>query len=327
MNTIIIKVDPESPEPDKIEQAANFIRRGGLVAFPTETVYGLGADALNAKAVRKIFEAKNRPADNPLIIHVSNLEHIEEVAELNEVAEKIIHEFFPGPIAVIMKKKEIVPPETSGGYDKIAVRMPDNKVALALIDKAGVIVGPSANIAGKPSPTTAEHVIEDLGGKIDAIIDAGETETGLESTVIDTTTSPPEILRPGPITAEMIEKLTDVEFGEADSSKYVHYSTNAEMIVLTGNKTQVKDRISSLTSGYRNEGKLVGLITLCKEGLNADVIIELNSPEAFAKNIFSALRELDKKVDVILVEGIEEVGLGVAVMDRLKKGAGRLIIL
>lgn len=320
MRTRILKVSPDNPEDKILDIAAEIIKKGGLVAFPTETVYGLGADALNPAAVRKIFEAKHRPADNPLIVHVSNLKQIEKVAYVNDIAKKIIEEFFPGSVAVIMEKKDVVPYITTGGLDKVAVRMPDNIVALKLIEKSGVLAAPSANIAGKPSPTTAEHVLEDLDGKIEAIIDSGETEKGIESTVVDTTVYPVKILRPGPVTVEMLKDIVEVETGEAESSKYVHYSTNAELILVKGSKKEVEEEVKKIVPEYRKSGKKVGIVSFGLE-VDADFRIEFDSFDAFVKRIYSVLRELDRKTDVIIVEGVEEEGMGLSVMNRLKKAA------
>ncbi|HID43122.1 MAG TPA: threonylcarbamoyl-AMP synthase [Archaeoglobaceae archaeon] len=322
MRTLILKVSPERSEDKVLDIAAEILKRGGLVAFPTETVYGLGADALNPEAVRRIFEVKQRPADNPLIIHVSNFKQIEEVAWMNEVAKKIIDEFFPGPVAVIMKKKDIVPNITTAGLDKVAVRMPDNRMALRLIEKSGVLAAPSANIAGRPSPTNAKHVLEDLEGKIEAVIDSGETEKGLESTVIDTTVYPARILRPGPVTFEMLENIVSVKKGEAESSRYVHYSTSAELILITGSKERMENEAKRIVSEFKKSGKKVGIVSISIE-VDADFRIEFSSLEMFVKKIYAALRELDKKADVIIVEGVEEKEIGFSVMNRLKKAADK----
>lgn len=329
MITKVIKINPESPEEEKIMEAANIIRKGGLVAFPTETVYGLGADALNPDAVKSIFKAKGRPADNPLIIHVSNLEQMEQVAKLNKISLKLIEKFFPGPIALVMKKKKIVPYITSGGLDKIAVRMPDNRVALKLIETSCPLAAPSANLSGKPSPTRAEHVIHDFNGKIDMIIDAGETRTGLESTVIDTTEFPVKVLRPGPVTLEMIKEVVSAETEKSISDKYAHYSTSAELVLVVGRKEKVPEAIREVLKGYKTSGKKVGIIAAKEPDIEARpacfIKIDRDSPLELAKNLFSYMRDMEGKVDVIIVEGIEETGFGYAIMDRLKKGADNVI--
>lgn len=213
------------PTDHGLKKAAEIIKRGGLVAFPTETVYGLGGDALNPDSVRKIFEAKKRPPDNPLIVHVSSTDVVYTIAEVDEVAERLMKHFFPGPLTLVMKKKRIVPDITTGGLDKVAVRMPDHEIALRLIEFSETpLAAPSANTAGKPSPTKPEHVIEDLGGRIDAIVDGGEVQIGIESTVLDTTTTPPRILRPGAISVEELEKYVEIELGVGVAEKYGHLS-------------------------------------------------------------------------------------------------------
>ncbi len=328
METLVISVNPEEPEDDKIADAANIIKKGGLVAFATETVYGLGADALNPEAIMKLFEVKRRPTDNPFIIHVASKDHIYEVVEVNEKAEKLIKEFFPGPIALIMSKKEIVPEETSAGLEKVAVRMPDNRVALKLIEMSSPLAAPSANLTGRSSPTTAEHVLDDLDGRIEAVIDSGETSTGIESTVVDTTVEPVEILRPGPITPEMIEKVVgEAVLGEAASGKYAHYTPRAELIVVTGNKEKVKEKISQLVLECHDQEQRVGIITVEETSTEADYSVSVGEDESFAKKIFSTLRDYDKEgVDVIVVEGVEEKELGYAVMNRLRKAASRIFV-
>ncbi|MEM2811720.1 MAG: L-threonylcarbamoyladenylate synthase, partial [Candidatus Bathyarchaeia archaeon] len=207
--TLVLKVDGENPEPEKIRLAANIIREGGLVAFPTETVYGLGADALNPKAVKEIYVAKMRPVDNPIIVHIASREEVYRLAvNVPRSVEKLIETFWPGPLTLVLKASDIVPKVTTGGLDTVAIRMPKHKVALALIRGAErPIAAPSANIAGKPSPTLAEHVIQDLYGRIDAILDAGPTNIGVESTVLDVTCNPPQILRPGGVTLEELKAI------------------------------------------------------------------------------------------------------------------------
>ncbi|MFP4558638.1 MAG: L-threonylcarbamoyladenylate synthase [Archaeoglobaceae archaeon] len=328
METLVITMNPEEPEDDKIAIAADIIKKGGLVAFATETVYGLGADALNQEAVRKLFEVKQRPSENPLIIHVARKEQIYEVVEVNETAEKLIEEFFPGPIALIMNKKDIVPDEVSAGLEKVAVRMPDNKVALKLIQMSSPLAAPSANITGRSSPNTTEHVLEDLEGKIEAVIDSGETKMGIESTVVDTTVEPVEILRPGPITPEMIEKVVgETVLGEAVSGEYTHYSPRTELMVVTGNPDKVKDKISQLVVEYHDKGQKVGIIAVEEPETGADYFTAVDDDESFAKKLFSTIRDYDKKeVDVIIVEGVEERGMGYAIMNRLRKAAGRVFV-
>ncbi|MBO8182617.1 MAG: threonylcarbamoyl-AMP synthase [Archaeoglobus sp.] len=330
MQTEILKVDPKNPEKEKLEKAAEVIREGGLVAFPTETVYGLGANALDKKAVTKIFRAKQRPMDNPLIVHISDMGMARRIAELNEVAEKLAKEFFPGPLTLVVPKKEVVPAEVTAGLDTVAIRMPSHPIALKLIEAAKVpIAAPSANLAGKPSPTKAEHVIEDLYGRIDLIIDGGETNIGVESTVLDTTTL--EILRPGGLPIEEIRKLVDVkvfkgkvEVAKSPGMKYRHYAPDAELIVFYGKRDDVVEKIKKLSGELVRKGLRVGIAATNLQPyseLNAEVIELGNSIEEVAKNLFSCLRELDKKADVIIAEGVEEKGIGLAVMNRLMKAS------
>ena len=209
MITIFEKIDSDNINMDLIEKAAGILRKGGLVAFPTETVYGLGADGLNASACKKIYEAKGRPSDNPLILHIGNISQLKDiVCDIPECAVKIIDRFWPGPVTLVFRKKPIVPDSVSGGLNTVAVRFPSNPVARAIINAAKTpVAAPSANTSGKPSPTRAKHVLHDMDGKIDMIIDGGSCEVGLESTIVDVTGKKPVILRPGGITKEMLEEV------------------------------------------------------------------------------------------------------------------------
>ncbi|MDI9645812.1 MAG: L-threonylcarbamoyladenylate synthase [Archaeoglobales archaeon] len=323
MKPRIIKTNAEKPG-EEILEAAEYIKQGKLVAFPTETVYGLGADALNEKAVRRIFEVKGRPADNPLIVHVSRIEQIYEIAEPNDVAEELIEKFFPGPLTLVMKNKK-VPKIVTAGLETVAIRMPNHKVALKLIDYSSPIAAPSANKSGKPSPTKAEHVLEDFNGEIECIIDAGETIIGLESTVVDTTVYPLEILRPGGVTKEEIERYFEVRFAEevgtpkSPGMKYRHYAPKAELIVLVGDG--FFEKALEVAKNFEKRGKRVGIAGLGIKGENCFNLGD--SLQDFAKNLFKALRELDKKCDLIIMQGVEEKGLGKAIMNRLKK-AGKI---
>lgn len=325
----IIKIIGEEGLEKLIEEPARIIKSGGLVVFPTETVYGLGADALNDDAVKKIFLAKGRPSDNPLIVHVSSLDEVERIAKPNRIARKLMDEFFPGPLTLVMEKREVVPPTTTGGLDTVAVRMPANKIALKLIEMSETpIAAPSANKSGKPSPTRAEHVLEDFRDEVDCIIDGGRTEFGLESTVVDTTTYPIEILRPGAVTKEQLEEFFEVrvvkggETARSPGMKYRHYSPDAEVIVLVGEN--VHEEILSLAERLKGSGKKVGIIWRRHERVEGfEIYYAGKSLKEYAKSLFDALRQLDKKCDVIVVEGVEEEGLGVAIMNRLSK-AGRV---
>ncbi|MGQ9459626.1 MAG: L-threonylcarbamoyladenylate synthase [Candidatus Bathyarchaeaceae archaeon] len=347
--TIVIKVNAQQPETDKIRVAAHLIRKGGIVAFPTETVYGLGADALNPKAVMKVFKAKKRPPDNPIIVHIANKEDVYRLArDVPETAEKLMARFWPGPLTLILKRSKLVPDITVVGLDTIAIRMPSNKVALALIRESMTpISAPSANLAGKPSPTTAEHVINDLAGRIDAILDAGPTKIGVESTVIDMTAPIPQILRPGGTSYEKLKSvLGQVELhpiavanrrvrvarARSPGMKHRHYAPDAEMVVVEGEFNKVVERIQELARLHMAEGKRVGILatdeSLSKYG--ADVVKSLGSREdltVIARNLFRLLREFDKEgVDVIVAEGIAPQGLGLAVMNRLRRAANFNIV-
>ncbi len=338
--TIIIKMR-EGLDEKKIKVAAKFIREGKLVAFPTETVYGLGANALDSKAVKRIFEAKGRPADNPLIVHIADFNQVHELArEVPPEVELLAKHFWPGPLTVVLPKRENVPRITTGGLDTVAIRMPAHEIALGLIRASKrPIAAPSANISGKPSPTLAEHVIDDFYGRIECIIDGGETKIGVESTVLDLTTKPPTLLRPGGLPMEEIERVIgkikihpavkgkEVNLAKAPGMKYKHYAPNAQVIVIEGVREKVKGKIMELLMEYKKQGIKVGVMAT-GDFYEADAYVNLgNSEEEIARNLFKALRELDKSgVDIILAEGIEEKGLGLAVMNRLRKAAGYKII-
>jgi L-threonylcarbamoyladenylate synthase len=331
--TKIIQFFGEHPNPDDINEAVAVLRSGGLVAFPTETVYGLGADALKADAVQKVFEAKGRPSDNPLIVHVASLEIAWHFIE--EISEKGLHLaecFWPGPLTLVVKRKATVPDIVTAGLDTVAIRIPNHPVTLELLKRfEGGIVGPSANISGRPSPTSAEHVYHDLNGKIDIILDAGPTKIGMESTVIDVTINPPVILRIGGLIREDIEK----EIGEtrrtsaqeklrrSPGTRHRHYAPKARVFLIPKND---REAFVVQLNKMKDEGKKVGAITYSE---NINVIdatkfhlILSSSIESYAKNIFRALRELDNlNVDCMLVESVEEKGIGAAIMDRLIKAA------
>ncbi|ASJ12938.1 L-threonylcarbamoyladenylate synthase [Thermococcus thioreducens] len=336
--TVVINMR-DGVDEGKIRVAARFILRGKLVAFPTETVYGLGADALNEKAVKRIFEAKGRPPDNPLIVHISDFDDLRKLAgDIPKEAKLLAERFWPGPLTVVLPKREEVPYTTTGGLDTVAVRMPAHPIALALIKASTPIAAPSANISGKPSPTLAEHVIDDFYGRIDCIIDGGETKIGVESTVIDLSSERPTLLRPGGLPLEEIEKVIGeveihpavrgklVDVARSPGMKYRHYSPNAQVIVVEGKRENVRAKIAELVEEYRAKGLRVGV--MATEEYGADEFFHLGkTEEEVARNLFRALRELDKRgVDVIIAEGIEEKGLGFAVMNRLRKAAGYRIV-
>ncbi|WP_315112332.1 L-threonylcarbamoyladenylate synthase [Clostridium intestinale] len=326
-----------------IEEAASVIKEGGVVAFPTETVYGLGADALNPLAVKKIFEAKGRPQDNPLIIHVANKNLESLVQEIPSIANKIMDRFWPGPLTLIFKKKDIIPDVTSANLDTVGVRMPSNEIALKLIESSGTpIAAPSANISGRPSPTDVERCIEDLEGKIEYILGGSRSDVGVESTILDLSVDPPCILRPGGITLEMLKEIDERIYidpaimkksnenikPKAPGMKYRHYAPKAKIKIINGNTEKTIEKIKDLLQNYIDNKLRVGVMT-CDEHVNyysnQVEIISLGSRkklDEIAKNLFEALRSFDDKgVDIILAEGYEEKDLGIAIMNRLKKAA------
>lgn len=341
METLLLKTDIED-----ITRAAEIIRRGGLVAFPTETVYGLGADALNADAVAAVYEAKGRPSDNPMIVHIARASDIGQLTPmLSADIVTIIENFWPGPLTIIVKKKPGVPDRTTGGLDTVAVRMPDSGPALDLISRSGVpIAAPSANLSGSPSPTRAKDVIDDLDGRIDAIICGDDCRVGIESTVLDLTGEQPTILRPGIITAEAVEAALgkeviydpslkeaskhialDPEKGAQESDfrpkspgmKYKHYAPKAEMVIVEGQRDRVKAEIERLKA--------------LNEGIGNNVGVILFEEKAFieaAHDFFARLRDLDREgVDLILAGALSDTdGVGFAVMNRMLKSAGYNIV-
>jgi len=348
-DTLWIKVDSEKPQIDRIRIAANVIRKGGLVAFPTETVYGLGADALNSDAVAKIFKAKERPADNPIIVHIADKKDLHRLAKnVPKRAEKLMAEFWPGPLTLIFKRSSLVPDVTVVGLDTIGIRMSSSKVALALIQAADTpIAAPSANRAGKPSPTTAHHVIDDLAGRIDVVLDGGPTRVGVESTVVDMTTPIPQILRPGGTSFEELKRVLGKAAlhpavtatkkiqalrVRAPGIKHRHYAPEAEMILVEGELYKVVKRVKELTALSMADGKKVGILATDETVSNydADVLKSLGSRSnvaAIARSLFKLLREFDEeKLDIIIAEGIPPKGLGLAVMNRLRRAAGFNIV-
>ncbi len=307
------------------------MRRGGLVAFPTETVYGVGADALNPAAVKRIFHAKGRPADNPIIVHIAELKHLIILSEeIPPIAKNLMKRFWPGPLTLILKKSTKVPQEVTAGQDTVAVRMPQNNVALALINAfGGPIAAPSANLSGYPSGTTAEHVFQDLQGRIDLILDAGPVEVGVESTVLDISTHPPAILRPGAVTPEQLQAVIgEVTLGgtsriskRSPGTRYRHYSPRAQVILAKENS-----ECSEMAEEFAARGRKVGLVIPDPAPHMARSAILVKAMpqdlEGYARRIFATLRELDEQaVDLIIVKEVEEKGIGVAIMDRLRRAA------
>ncbi|MBI1267366.1 MAG: threonylcarbamoyl-AMP synthase [Cryomorphaceae bacterium] len=306
-----------------IERAAALIRLGEVVAIPTETVYGLGADGLNPSATGKIYTAKGRPSDNPLILHISDRAQLEMIAETNHpMLEALMSAFWPGSLTLVLPKKEVVPPTSTGGLDTVAVRMPNHKIALEIIRKAGVpIAAPSANTSGKPSPTNAQHVAEDLTGRIAAIVNAGPCTIGVESTVLDLTQEKPAILRPGAVTRDQIESVIGaLGSATADISKhspgtrYRHYCPNAEVIII--------NEPCDFDTAVLEMKKVAWIGSHPPQG--AKKVFKLTTAEDYAREIFNALRICDSEgIEIIVVEEISDAGLGAAVMDRLRRAAGK----
>lgn len=351
MDTKIYKMNITAPDPIQLKEAGRILQEGGLVAFPTETVYGLGGNALDAAASAKIYAAKGRPSDNPLIAHISSPVELYTIAEqVPETAEKLMDAFWPGPLTMIFHKKQIVPKTTTGGLDTVAVRMPAHPVALALIQAAGVpIAAPSANLSGRPSPTLAKYVAEDLSGRIDMILDGGGCDIGLESTIVDMTGTVPMILRPGYVTREMLEEVVgpvEMDPALADHSavtghpkapgmKYRHYAPRAAMTMVTGQEEAVIRKIQALANAALRQGKSVGLICTDEsadkyvlEGpADKKIIGSRRDPAAIARNLFRILREFDEEgAEVIYTETFPSDHLGQAIMNRLTKAAGHTIV-
>ncbi len=348
METVCLKTDPANPAEESIAEAGRVLRQGGLVAFPTETVYGLGANAFDPTAVAAVFRAKGRPSDNPLIVHIAEADQVYDLSDdVTVPARRVMEAFWPGPLTVVLARKPQVPAKVTAGHDTVAVRMPDHPVALALIKSAGVpVAAPSANSSGRPSPTTARHVLDDLNGKIDMVLDGGACRVGLESTVLDMTSEPPVILRPGGVTREDLEgvighvaydpALDKDNAGAVPKSpgmKYTHYSPKADVVVVTGEDyAGIFEKASELVAQNSSMGKRVGVLASAEtaRGYCADAVFPVgfrSRPETVAQNLFFGLRSLDEeKVDVIVAEGYPEHGIGAAIMNRLRKAAGNNVI-
>lgn len=346
-STRVVVIKSDHPDPEALAPAAGVIRSGGLVAFPTETVYGLGANALDAEAVGRIFVAKGRPADNPLIVHVADRDAVLQVVQsVPKVAERLMERFWPGPLTLVLHKAPGIPDNVTCGLDTVGVRMPNHPVALALIKAAGVpVAAPSANVSGRPSPTTAEHVMDDLSGRIDMVLNGGETGVGLESTVIDLTVDPPALLRPGGVTVEQLceelgpinvdQAIRGVEAGESPRSpgmKYAHYAPKARVIVVDGPVLNMQEKINDLAYELEEEGKRVGVMcSVESRGVyKVPIVLEYGSRDdlaGVASGLFSILRAFDRhNVDVILAEAVPPHGIGLAIMNRLRRAAaGRVV--
>ena len=355
IKTKLVKVNPNEVSDEKaseeikkeikkeIRESGEIIKKGGLVAFPTETVYGLGGDALNPESSRKIYAAKGRPSDNPLIVHISQWDSIYKIAkDIPETAKILADAFWPGPLTMIVNKSEAVPYETTGGLDTVAVRYPDHSVALKFIEAAGgYVAAPSANKSGRPSPTTAEHVYEDMNGRIEMIIDGGEVGIGVESTIVDLTSDEPMILRPGYITKEMLERvlgnvdtdktILDNNSGvkpKAPGMKYRHYAPKGDMTIVEGEDDSVVRFINEMVLENENNGKIVGVLCtdetydLIKAKHKYNAGSKMNEHE-IAHNLYGILREFDQDgIEVIFSQSFSEDGFGTAVMNRLLKAAG-----
>lgn len=347
MNTKVIRMDEQHIDAALIQEAGDIIRAGGLVAFPTETVYGLGGDALNPRSSEKIYKAKGRPSDNPLIVHIADMEKLGAVvSEVPENAKRLAKQFWPGPLTMIFHKSDIVPRETTGGLDTVAVRMPVHPVALELIRAAGgYVAAPSANRSGRPSPTVAKYVIEDMDGRIEMIIDGGDVEIGLESTIIDLTAVKPVILRPGYITGQMLEQVLsgveeDCTMMRADSGqapkapgmKYRHYAPKGDLTIVAGEEMRVVEYINTQVNDLRKENKKTGVIgtdtSIAK--YEADIcksVGDRNDEAAIARELYRVLRELDDEdVEIIYAESFSDSGFGQAIMNRLLKAAGYKVV-
>ena len=345
MNTIIRKTDKNKIDYDAIKEAGEILKKGGLVAFPTETVYGLGANALDEKAAMKTYAAKGRPSDNPLIVHIAEYEALEGITvDVPEDTKKLADTFWPGPLTMIFKKGDSVPYGTTGGLDTVAVRMPSDRIAAALIKAAGGYVSaPSANTSGRPSPTTAQHVAEDLSGKIDMIIDGGIVDIGLESTILDMTVVPPMILRPGAITKEMFEEVigevsvdktildsTSKEKPKAPGMKYRHYAPKAELKIAEGTLVEEVGAIRQLAHKAKLDGRKIGIIATneTEKFYEYGIVKNIGTREndkTIARNLYGVLREFDDEdVDEIYSESFAVTGIGSAIMNRLEKAAGHV---
>lgn len=346
MQTIIKKIDENCIDQAIMKEAGELLKAGALVAFPTETVYGLGANALDEKASAKIYAAKGRPSDNPLIIHIADMESLPLITEeVPHTAEKLAEKFWPGPLTMVLKKSDAVPLGTTGGLNTVAVRMPSHPIALELIRHGGgYIAAPSANTSGRPSPTLAEHVADDMTGIIPMILDGGAVGIGIESTIVDLTEEIPTILRPGFITKEMLEEVVgevQIDKGlEADAKvapkapgmKYRHYAPKAELIIVEGASEAVIAKINALTKENEAKGIRTGIIGTEETvgRYEAELIKSMGSRSdelSISSRLYGILREFDESdADIIYSESFEEGALGSAIMNRLLKAAGHKII-
>lgn len=347
MNTKIVRIEEDNIDRQAIREAGEILKAGGLVAFPTETVYGLGGDALNGASSGKIYAAKGRPSDNPLIIHIPGMDYLPGIVKkIPKTAVRLAELYWPGPLTMIFEKADCVPLETTGGLETVAVRMPSNPVARALIEEAGgYVAAPSANLSGRPSPTMAEHVIEDMDGRIDMIIDGGEADIGLESTIVDMTGDGPVILRPGYITREMLEEAVagvavdrTILEGEAAGApkapgmKYRHYAPRGSLVIVEGTRDQTVAYINDSLKAHSQAGERTGVIATDETAAlyRADSVKSLgrrSDEEAIGKHLFRILREFDEEdIQFMYAESFEAKGMGQAIMNRLLKAAGHRVV-
>ena len=347
MKTEIVAMESDHPNRDAIRKAGEILKNGGLVAFPTETVYGLGGNALDPQASLKIYTAKGRPSDNPLIIHIAEYGRLSEiVTEIPGKARLLAEKLWPGPLTMIFPKSEIVPRETTGGLESVAVRFPSHPIARELIKAAGgFVAAPSANTSGRPSPTSAAHVIEDLSGRIDMIIDGGPVGIGLESTIVDFTEEIPVVLRPGYISLEMLQDIlgevrmdagllrTDDRIRpKAPGMKYRHYAPKAELSVVEGEEEAVVAAINDFARKARDNGAQIGIIATEEtvSGYSLGIVKSVGSrqdEESIARHLYEVLREFDQcQVSEIYSEAFYTPRIGQAIMNRLLKAAGHKVI-
>lgn len=347
VETKLIRMDDKHIDAVHIKEAGNIIKEGGLVAFPTETVYGLGGDALNPLSSEKIYRAKGRPSDNPLIVHIADMADLDAIVrEVPESAKKLAEAFWPGPLTMILHKSDIVPYETTGGLDTVAVRMPVHPVAKELIRASGgYVAAPSANRSGRPSPTLAKYVTEDMNGRVEMIIDGGDVEIGLESTIVDLTTEEPIILRPGYITRQMLEQVLykvsedstmmrddSGQAPKAPGMKYRHYAPKGDLTIVVGDTSHVVEYINTQMEKARTEHKKTGVIgtDATVSEYHADVCKsagDRNDEKTIARELYRILREFDDEdVEIIYAESFDTSGIGQAIMNRLLKAAGHKVI-
>ena len=347
MKAKLVYIDPEDPDMDALREAGEIIKKGGLVAFPTETVYGLGGNALDKEASEKIYAAKGRPSDNPLIVHIADMEDLYKIAKnVPFAAKKLAAAYWPGPLTMIFEKKDIVPDETTGARKTVAVRMPSDRTAVMFIKAAGgFVAAPSANLSGRPSPTKASHVCEDLGDRIDMILDGGDSVIGLESTIVDCTAEPFVILRPGYINAAGIrEILGDIisdprlmsagekEAPKAPGMKYRHYAPKCDLVVVEGEREAVVRRIRSLAKKAQKENKRTAVLCSSENadaysGLCVMALGSIKDEEEIAHSLFDTLRRLDEEqMDIVYSESFDTDRIGDAIMNRLLKAAGNRTI-